>query len=118
MQQYIYRIQLLRPQILTDGPTERESEILEDHAAYLSELTEQSKVLLAGRTQTVDPDAFGIVILSVSSEDEAINIMNNDPAVKYKVMKNEIFPFKIAFLSENTVQSAASQAQQNPEEAN
>ena len=99
MSQYIYRIQLIRPEILTDGPNDKESAILQDHASYIDHLTQQSKVLLAGRTQTNDADAFGIVILRATSDEEAIEIMQQDPAVQHKVMRAEIFPFKTAFLS-------------------
>ncbi len=101
MSQFIYKIQLVRPELLAEGPTDKESQILQNHAAYIADLTKQSKVLLAGRTQTEDPNAFGIVIISVATESEAIEIMNNDPAVKHNVMTAEFFPYNIAFLSEH-----------------
>ena len=99
MSEYIYKIQLIRPEVLSEGPTEEEAKILKDHAEYVDQLTQESKALLAGRTQNIDATAFGIVILSVESEEEAKHLMDNDPAVKYGVMNAELYPYKIAFLS-------------------
>ena len=99
--QYIYKIRLVRPELLTDGPTAQEAEALQGHAAYLAALAAEDKVLLAGRTQIEDAEAFGIVILSVTSEQEAETIMNNDPAVLHGVMNASLFPYQIAFMSPN-----------------
>jgi len=99
MAQYIYKIQLVRPELLSEGPTEEEAQILEDHASYISELTKQSKVLLAGRTQITESEAYGIVIISTPTESEAIEIMNNDPAVLHKVMRADFSPYNIAYIS-------------------
>ena len=94
--QYLYRLQLVRPALLTDGPTDEEAAVIREHVAYLEKLAKDSSVLLAGRTQAV----FGIVILGAASDEQAQDIMNNDPAVKYGVMTADIFPFSIAVLSD------------------
>jgi uncharacterized protein YciI len=83
--------------MVTEGPNEEESSILEKHVAYLQELTDQGVLQLAGRTQNQDKSTFGIVIFSAESEDSARRIMNDDPVVKHGVMKAELFPYKIAF---------------------
>ena len=98
-EQYLYRLQLVRPALLTDGPTEEEAETIQQHVAYLQKFATDSTVLLAGRTQADAPEVFGIVILRVATEEKARDIMNNDPAVKYGVMTADIFPFSIAVLS-------------------
>lgn len=103
--QYIYRINLNRPELLTDGPTVEEAKILQDHVSYLERLAAESKVLLAGRTQIASSDAYGIVILSASSETDALDIMNNDPVVKHRVMQAEIHPYKIAVVSDSILRS-------------
>jgi uncharacterized protein YciI len=101
--QYIYKLQPTRPEMLTQGPTDAESEALQGHVAYLTRLSEESAVLLAGRTQTTDESTFGLVILKAESESEARDIMKNDPAVKHGVMSAELFPYQISMLSSSIV---------------
>lgn len=64
---------------------------------YLEKLSLDGKVHMAGRTNYKynHPSQFGIVLLEVSSEKEAIEIMRNDPAVKSKLMSAEIHPINI-----------------------
>jgi len=97
---YLYRIQPSRPEMLSDGPTEEETEIVSRHFVYLNDLASQGIVLLAGRTQTTTPDSFGIIIFTAESDDEAWEIIENDPAVKAGVFYADLYPYKIAVLSE------------------
>ena len=60
MPQFLYRIRPTRLGMLTDGPTEREAQIVGEHFAYLRALTEHAAVLMAGRTLTADEHTFGI----------------------------------------------------------
>jgi uncharacterized protein YciI len=82
--------------MLKKGPTEEEVDILTRHFSYLKDLTDRGTVLLAGRTQNQDEWTFGIVILQIESEESAMQLMKNDPAVRHKVMRAELFPFKTA----------------------
>lgn len=100
MPQFLYRIRPTRPDMLTDGPTEHEARIVGEHFAYLSALTEQGVVLMAGRTLTADEHAFGIVILVAATAADASAIMGNDPAVKHGVMQAELFPYRVALWSD------------------
>ena len=99
--QYLYQMQLTRPELLTEGPTESEAEVLKAHGAYLEGLVEAGTVLLAGRTQTTDPEGFGIVILEAESESAARELMENDPPVKVGLMTARLFPYRIAMVSES-----------------
>ncbi len=101
--QFLYRIQPVRPDMLLDGPTANEAEIISRHFEYLQKLTEQSVVLLAGRTLNTDSSSFGIVIFTADTEEDARQLMMNDPAVKEKIMSAELFPYKIALMSESQV---------------
>ena len=105
--QFLYRIQPKRLEMLTEGPSPDEASVLSQHTAYLSELTEQGVVLLAGRTQNTDDSSFGIVILQAESFNSAKAIMESDPAVRDGVMHSELYPYKIAFMgkSEPTLDS-------------
>jgi uncharacterized protein YciI len=82
--------------MLTDGPTEREAQIVGEHFSYLSQLTDSGTVLMAGRTLTADEQTFGITILVADTQVEAEAIMQNDPAVKHRVMRAELFPYRVA----------------------
>ncbi|WP_143128251.1 YciI family protein [Psychrobacillus sp. OK032] len=39
---------------------------------------------------------MGIVILEVDTEEEAVELMNNDPAVKEGIMEAQLFPYRVA----------------------
>ncbi len=85
--------------MLIEGPTPAESAVLDQHLAYLEQLAVEGVVLLAGRTQTRDPGTFGIVILEAGSAGEAQRIMTRDPAVREGIMRAQLFPYRIAVIS-------------------
>lgn len=93
---FFIKIQPVRPEMLFIGSTSEEEQIITGHFAYLKDLTDAGVVLLAGRTLNTDPSSFGIVIFTASSEQEARQVMHNDPAVKQRVMRAELNPFRIA----------------------
>jgi uncharacterized protein YciI len=97
LKQYLYKIVPTRPGMLTEGPTGEEAAILDQHVAYLGDLTERGVVLLAGRTQNKDESSFGIVIFQVESEEEARRVMEEDPAVRGGIMRAKLYPYRIAF---------------------
>ena len=97
--EYLYKIQPTRLEMLTQGPTPEEAAIVAQHLAYLQRSAEQGVVVLAGRTQTADERAFGIVILRAASEEAARNVMNNDPAVQKGIMRAELYPYRIAVMA-------------------
>lgn len=99
MPHYLYRIKPVRPGMLTEGPTEREADVIGAHFEYLSRLTEQGIVLMAGRTLTTDEATFGIVVFVARTSAEAEAIMNDDPAVRHGVMRAQLFPFRVALWS-------------------
>jgi uncharacterized protein YciI len=85
--------------MLSTGSTPQEETVITEHFSYLQRLTEEGVVLLCGRTMTADYSSFGIVIFRADSEDAAQKIMEDDPAVKQRVVRAELFPFRIALLS-------------------
>ena len=105
--QYLYRIQPTRPALLSEGATPEEEALVSEHFVYLRELTGKGIVLLAGRTLNTDATAFGIIIFTASSEREARRIMEEDPAVKAGVFRAQLFPFRIALVSERITQVVA-----------
>lgn len=100
MQQYLYRIQPARADMLSSGPTPEEQRVVEEHFSYLQDLLNKGVVLTAGRTLTEDEHTFGIVLLEAESLACARLIMDNDPAVKEGVMLAELFPYRTALWSQ------------------
>ena len=103
MQQYLYKIQPVRPEMLTEGPTEKESQIVSDHFSYLKGLMRKGVVILAGRTQNTGYSSFGICIFKARSEAQAREIVKKDPAVKNRVMRAELYPYRIALLKADNI---------------
>jgi len=99
--QYLYRIEPTRAALLTEGPTREEAAAIDRHFAYLQDLTARGVVLLAGRTLNTDESSFGIVIFRAKSEADAERIVREDPAVSAGVMRSELFPYRIALVSED-----------------
>ncbi len=99
-QLFIYRIRPTRTDMLSGGPNPEEERIIGEHFNYLKALTDHGTVLHAGRTLSSDEESFGIVIFRASSEKAAKNLMEDDPAVKEKVMKARLFPYRSALLGD------------------
>lgn len=97
---FLYKIQATRPEMVSEGPTSEEDRVVSEHFDYLKRLTEEGIVLLAGRTLNTDYSTFGIVIIRAESEAYARQVMQNDPAVKRRIMRAELYPFRIALLGQ------------------
>jgi len=85
--------------MLTDGPTEREAQVVREHFEYLEGLVASGTVIMAGRTTDADERAFGIVVFLADSQVHAREIVQGDPAVNHGVMRAELFPYRIALWS-------------------
>jgi len=81
---------------------EQDEQIVREHFQKLKDLTEQGIVILAGRTTREDSTDFGIVILETQSQEDAKQIMEEDPAVVHGIMTAELFPFGVALLKDTT----------------
>ena len=97
--QFIYVLKLIPALYHPQNWTEKEEEIVSRHFAKLQELLGEGKLILAGKTAGIDDEkTFGIVILEVESEDEALAIMENDPAVAAGIMTAQFFPYHVALI--------------------
>ena len=95
---YCYLLQLY-PQYYDHSKwTEKENELVGIHFRYLQDLLEKKILFLAGRTvnEPMTEKDRGIAILRVDNENEARSIMENDPAVKGKLMMADLFEFSLA----------------------
>lgn len=99
MAEFLYIIRPTRLEMLIES-TPEEQRIIGEHFQWLSELADKGILLLAGRTLNTDERTLGIAILQAESEEAAIVLMSQDPAVVNGVMRMEIFPYRIAILSD------------------
>ncbi|NPV56966.1 MAG: hypothetical protein HPY76_09910 [Anaerolineae bacterium] len=99
MNQYLYRIQPTRWEMLTEGATPFEQEKIGEHFAYLEKLVQRGVALLAGRTQSPSRDGMGIVIFRAADDMAARKIVDEDPAVEAGAFAAQLFPFRVALLA-------------------
>ncbi len=92
--QFIY---FIRPhkENFAETMTEEEGNIMGTHFLYLQELLGKGKLILAGPETT---GKFGIAIIETETEEEANEIMNNDPAVKSGIVTPELYPYRVSLL--------------------
>ena len=97
--QFIFVLKLA-PRLLNEKNwTEQDKAVVGRHFRRLQQLLKEGKVILAGKTlDDTDPSQFGVVILEVGSEEEARKIMDEDEAVKEKIMTAQLFPFRVALI--------------------
>ncbi len=96
MPTYIYRIQPVRPEMLSDGPTPEETRISGEHFDYLERLMAEGVLILAGRTLNSDYSAFGIAIFQARDDEQMRQLTAGDPGVAQKLFRAEWFPYRIA----------------------
>lgn len=77
--------------------SDKETKAMSDHFDYLKDLTAKGKVLAAGPVLPL----FGLVILRVNSEAEALEIMAKEPSVVAGVHTYEMTPLILALQAHN-----------------
>lgn len=102
MRQWLYVLKPTRFEMLTQGPTQEESEIVSRHFQHLQELTKQGVMILVGRTQNADENTIGLVIFEAEDESAARKIMEADPAIIGGVMRADLYPYQIALMRGQT----------------
>jgi uncharacterized protein len=99
--QYCYQLKLRLDLLNNDNWTEEEDNCVDAHYDRLKADTERGVVIMAGRTLTTTEEGFGIVVFRATSEHEAREYMENDPAVKNGVMSAKFFPFRVALIQDH-----------------
>jgi len=95
MQEFLYRLQLVRGDMLRTGPCELEQAVVAEHFAYLQDLNSRGIIIFVGRTLNTDETTMGLAVFRAESDEGARQIMNADPAVKKGVMTATLYPFKV-----------------------
>ncbi len=75
--------------------TEEDARIMSIHFEYMRGLLKQGKLILAGPVTT---GAFGVSIFEAESEEEAWELVNNDPAVINGVVTPALYPYRVSLL--------------------
>ncbi len=78
--------------------TNTDNMIVDQHLSNLKKLLEEGILVLAGRTLEEDDKTFGIVIFEAETDEQAEQIMLNDPAVKGGIMVSELHPYRVALI--------------------
>jgi uncharacterized protein YciI len=88
---------MLRPKSpsLIDETTLEQEARLGEHFEYLERALEDGKLILAG--PCLDGE-FGIVVFRGATDDEALEFMQNDPAVRHGLMTAELHPFRVSLM--------------------
>ncbi|MED1863713.1 YciI family protein [Fictibacillus nanhaiensis] len=92
--EFLYQIKPVRADLM-ENQTHGEQEKLQSHFLYLQDLLDKGKLVLAGPCLDA---SFGVVILQNTNEEEAQEIMENDPAVLGKVMTANLYPFRVSLI--------------------
>ena len=79
-----------------DDATPEESAIIGEHFEYLKKLEADGRLLLAGRT---DDAHIGIALVKADNQEEADDILKNDPAVSNNIFSGRISLFSMALHS-------------------
>lgn len=74
-------------------PTNQQPHIFQ-HAIYIQNLFNEGKIILAG---PFDDHTGGTSIIEVSNEEEANDVMNNDPIVMNKTVTAKLSPWEPQF---------------------
>lgn len=96
MNEYICFLKPNRVEMVTDAPTPEESELLQAHYKYLTELNDREILRLAGRTQNTGSETVGIFIFMAEDLESAKELVSQDPVIKNKVMSAIVSEFKTA----------------------
>lgn len=100
--QFIYVLKLVPRLLDQKNWTDQDVQIIGRHFRRLQQLRKEGKVILAGKTlDDSDSAQFGVVIFRAESEEQARKIMEEDDAVKEKIMTAQLFPFRVALIQGN-----------------
>ncbi len=97
--EWIYRLSLINRLSNVDNWTRNDEEIVRKHFKNLVSLKEKNTLLLAGKTVGNDKDTIGIVIFKAPNYEDALKIMNSDPAILEGIMTGFLQEYNTAILN-------------------
>jgi uncharacterized protein YciI len=76
---------------------EHENAVMQKHAAYWAGLTADKKAMIYGPVFHKD-GVFGIAVIEVATDEEANDIVKNDPAISSKLSAWELSPMQLGLI--------------------
>ncbi len=93
VRQFLLQIEPVRADFALSNVTAEEMPVLQAHAAYLRELLASGRLVSAG--QAFQPKRlFGLIVVEAPDAAAAQQILDADPAVKNKVFRGEVIPYR------------------------
>lgn len=91
---YVYMLKPVNVPMDEIMTTENE-QAMTDHFNRLKVMLAEGRLVLAG---PCEDEAFGVVIFTAESDEDAERIMNDDPAVLAGLMTAELHPFRVSLV--------------------
>jgi uncharacterized protein YciI len=99
MKEFVYTLVLIDRLFVEDNWTQKEEAIISRHFKHLVDLETEGKLILAGKTDGLDPNTKGLVFFQAESMKKAQEIMDKDPAIMEGIMSGTLQEFNIALLN-------------------
>ncbi|AUD62884.1 hypothetical protein BK010_04520 [Tenericutes bacterium MO-XQ] len=94
---YIYVLKFNPDYYDEDVWTDEVNQIIDAHFQRLKSDYEKGKVIHVGRTENPKDEGFGLVIYHADDDQDAKHYMENDPAIKNKIMTGTYQRYKVVF---------------------
>ena len=91
MKKYVFCI--LKTGKNSSATPEEKQKLFEGHMNNINKLAKEKKLVLAGPFMKNDKDYRGLFILNCETIDEAIKLVETDPAVHAKLLEAELIPW-------------------------
>jgi len=97
--EFIYKLVLTERLTKKSKWTDLDEKIVQDHYNHLLRLKNSGFLILAGKTAGLDKDTYGLVIFKAKDYNEALSIMQSDPAVKKGIMIGYLQEYNVAIIN-------------------
>jgi len=97
MKTYVYKLELIERLWNMNQWTKEDEMMIEKHFLRIKEDFELSKIIHVGKTLIENHQGFGLVIFRCENEEEAIEYINEDPAIKEGIMSGSCLEYKVVF---------------------
>lgn len=101
MKEFVYTLTLIDRLFKEENWTQKDEAIVSRHFKHLVDLEKEDKLILAGKTDGLDPNTKGLVFLQSESIEKAQKIMERDPAIMEGIMTGTLQEFNVALFNKN-----------------
>lgn len=101
MKDFVYTLVLVDRLFDEDKWTQKDEAIVSRHFKHLVDLETNKKLIMAGKTEGLDPNTKGLVFFQAESLEKAQKIMDSDPAIMEGIMTGTLQEFNVALFNKN-----------------